>query len=128
MDNLELLAQARLAQKNAYAPYSHFRVGAALLTASGKVFLGCNIENAGYAATICAERTALSAAMAAGEREFCKLAVVSDNDPTYPCGVCRQVISELMPKGLLVVQDSDGAARELTVDEILPYAFVLKEE
>ena len=128
MDNLELLAQARLAQKNAYVPYSHFRVGAALLTASGKVFRGCNIENAGYAATICAERTALSAAMAAGERDFVKLAVVSDNDPTYPCGVCRQVISELMPKGILVVQDPDGTVRELTVDEILPYAFVLKEE
>ena len=128
MDNLTLLQKAREAQKNAYVPYSHFRVGAALLCADGRVFLGCNIENAGYAATICAERTALSSAMAAGARDFVKLAVVSDNDPTYPCGVCRQVIAELMPQGLLVVQDPDGTVRELTVDEILPYAFVLREE
>ena len=98
MDSRELLKIAEEARFNAYVPYSKFRVGAALLTSDGKVYTGCNIESASFGATNCAERTAIFKAISEGEKKFVKLAVASDNSdknqPTWPCGICRQVIVE----------------------------------
>ena len=103
METEELIKAAMEAKEHAYAPYSHFRVGAALLTKSGKVYQGCNIENAGYSPTNCAERTAFFKAVYEGEREFAAIAINGDGDDyLYPCGVCRQVMAEfcefLFPK------------------------------
>ena len=95
MDYQRLIAQAMKAKESAYVPYSHFRVGAALLTKSGRTFTGCNIENASYSATNCAERTAVFKAVSEGEREFTAIVVNGDNgDYLPPCGICRQVLAE----------------------------------
>lgn len=95
MEAEELIKAAMEAKEHAYVPYSHFRVGAALLTKSGKVYQGCNIENAGYSPTNCAERTAFFKAVYEGEREFAAIAINGDGDDyLYPCGVCRQVMAE----------------------------------
>src|SRR5918911_689438 len=97
-DYTALIAQAIAARQRAYCPYSGFAVGAAVLTASERIFPGCNVENAAYPASVCAERTALLSAYAAGEREIVALAVVADTpDPVSPCGTCRQVLLELAP-------------------------------
>jgi cytidine deaminase len=126
-----LIEQANQVREHAYAPYSNFRVGAALLAKSGRVYTGCNIENAAYSPTMCAERVALGAAIAAGEPigGFSVIAVVGGlPGPTSPCGVCRQVLSELAP-GVIVVMASDpekGQERlALTVEELLPHSFKL---
>lgn len=120
-----LLGQARAAQLAAYAPYSGFRVGAALLTAQGTVYTGANVENAALSVTICAERVALPAAVVAGERDFRALAVVGDGDgPTTPCGVCRQVLFEFAPELVVVAAGATGAARRYVLGhELLPDAF-----
>jgi cytidine deaminase len=120
----ELVEAARQARERAYVPYSKFRVGAALLGASGRVYLGCNVENASYGATICAERTAFVKAISEGERDFKALAVVGTGaDPVSPCGVCRQFMSEFgldMP----VIMAGDSGDRVIrTVAELLPAAF-----
>lgn len=118
-----LLDQARAAQREAYAPYSQFRVGAALEAADGRVFVGCNVENASYGLTVCAERTALGAAVAAGARSFRRIVVVSDSDPpASPCGACRQALAEF--GGALAVR-AVGPHREhqWTLDQLLPDAF-----
>jgi cytidine deaminase len=118
-----LVDAARAVQQRAYAPYSGFRVGCALEADDGRVFVGCNVENASYGLTICAERAAVSAAVAAGARRFRRAVVVSDADPpAAPCGACRQVLSEF--GGDLRVE-SVGGARTLswTVAELLPAAF-----
>ena len=124
MNYFKLIDEAKEAMKNSYSPYSNFAVGAALLTTDGRVYKGCNIENAAYGATNCAERTALFSAIAAGETRFEAIAIVSSSgDFTYPCGICRQVIAELMPKGKLIFSNNDEGYQELTVGEILQYAF-----
>lgn len=124
--NLEqLIEESKIAMEKAYVPYSKFKVGAALLTADGKVYHGCNIENAAYSMANCAERTALFKAFSEGERNFTMLAVVADTDrPVPPCGACRQVISELCPKDMKVVLTNlKGDIKELTLEELLPGAF-----
>ena len=123
-DYTALVAMAREARARAYCPYSQFAVGAAALTSSGRVFLGCNVENAAYPATICAERSALVSAYAAGEREIVALAVVADTaGPVSPCGVCRQVIAELAPGCTVLLANLAGAVRVTTPGELLPGAF-----
>ena len=123
MDAKELMKIARKARQNAYAPYSHFAVGAALLTKSGRVYTGCNIENASYGLTCCAERNAIFAAVGAGERRFKMLAVAADSpEPVAPCGACRQVIAEFgIP--LVVMGNLKEATKTMTAEELLPYGF-----
>jgi len=119
-----LLDAARAARDEAYAPYSLYPVGAAVLCRSGAVFRGCNIENAAYGAAMCAERTALFAAYAAGEREFVALAVIAESDrPVPPCGVCRQVLVELAPDMPVVLANVRGATEHTTPRALLPGAF-----
>jgi cytidine deaminase len=118
-----LVEAARAVQLRAYAPYSHFRVGCALEAEDGRVFVGCNVENASYGLTICAERAAVCAAVAAGAHRFRRAVVVSDADPpAAPCGACRQVLSEF---GRDLRVDGVGAAGTVswTIAELLPAAF-----
>ena len=119
-----LVEKATLARSRAYAPYSRFSVGAAVLGASGTIYYGCNIENAAYPMTICAERAALAAAWSAGEREFVALAVIADTEgPVSPCGMCRQVMFELMPDTPVMLANL-GERRQLTTPrDLLPGAF-----
>jgi cytidine deaminase len=124
----QLLRAARAAMKNAHAPYSEFRVGAALLTTKGKLFAGCNVENASYGMTNCAERTAIfSAVAAAGPKiEIHAIAVVNDrNVPCSPCGACRQVIYEFGPKAIVLFQSARGWT-ESPITTLLPEGFRLK--
>ncbi|WHX47712.1 cytidine deaminase [Paenibacillus woosongensis] len=127
MDNTSLLLEAIKARAAAYTPYSGFAVGAALLDANGHVHYGCNIENAAYGPTNCAERTALFRAIADGHApgSFRALAVIGEtDDPIAPCGVCRQVILELCsPDMPVILGNMKGDVRETTVAELLPYAF-----
>lgn len=118
-----LVEQALHARERAYAPYSHYRVGAAVLTADGTVVLGCNVENASYPATICAERVALTAAIAQGDREMVAIAVAT-SDGGSPCGVCRQVMSELGPNMEVYISDESGDFYTTTTTALLPDAFV----
>ncbi|MCM3692385.1 cytidine deaminase [Neobacillus niacini] len=125
MNTEKLIEESKKAREKAYVPYSNFQVGAALLTTDGKVYHGCNIENAAYSMCNCAERTALFKAYSEGDRDFKMLAVVADTDrPCSPCGACRQVISELCPSDMKVVLTNlKGDILELTVAELLPGAF-----
>ncbi|MBY0197481.1 cytidine deaminase [Priestia megaterium] len=125
MDKTGLIDEAKKAREMAYVPYSKFKVGAALLTKDGKVYRGCNIENAAYSMCNCAERTALFKAYSEGDKEYAALAVVADTDrPVSPCGACRQVISELCPKEMkIILTNLKNDIQELTVEELLPGAF-----
>jgi cytidine deaminase len=125
MNKEQLIKEAKAAREKAYVPYSKFQVGAALLTKDGKVYHGCNIENAAYSMCNCAERTALFKAYSEGDKEFAMIAVVADTArPVPPCGACRQVISELCSKDMKVVLTNlKGDEEELTVAELLPGAF-----
>lgn len=123
MDAKELMKMAIEARQNAYAPYSHFAVGAALLAESGRVYTGCNIENASYGLTCCAERNAIFAAVGAGERRFKMLAVAADSpEPVAPCGACRQVIAEF-GISLVVMGNLKEETKTMTAEELLPYGF-----
>lgn len=118
-----LISIARSVLPNACAPYSNFRVGAALLTADGNVYTGVNVESSSYGGTICAERTALVKALSEGERTFVAIAITSDADaPTMPCGICRQLLHDYAPS-LEVICDGGGAAVRTTLAELLPHAF-----
>lgn len=122
----ELLAAAAAARERAYCPYSRFAVGAAVRTASGASFYGCNIENAAYPSTICAERVALFSAYAAGERAIVALAVIADTpEPVSPCGGCRQVMFELAPRAVVILANLRGAWRITSVEDLLPAGFAL---
>lgn len=121
MDAKQLVEIAMKAKENAYVPYSHFRVGAAVLAKSGKVFYGCNIENASFGATNCAERTAIFKAVSEGERELEAIAINTDSeDPTYPCGICRQVMTEFSKDMKVYISNVDGDYREFKLEELLP--------
>ncbi len=119
----KLVQQAANARQWAYVPYSHYAVGAALLTASGRIYDGVNIENAAYPVTVCGERTAVFKAVSEGERQFVAIAVVTANGGT-PCGSCRQVLSEFGLNTLVIIADETGKIhQELTVGQLLPGAF-----
>ena len=128
MTKEELTTLAKQAMQNAYAPYSGCMVGAALLAESGKVYLGCNIENASFSPTICAERSAFAAAVSAGERSFTALAVCGGRDGEfrnafYPCGVCRQVIREFCNDDFPIHVLTDCGIFSLTLGDLLPHSF-----
>jgi cytidine deaminase len=125
MTENSLLETARAVRENAHAPYSRFKVGAALRTASGAVFSGCNVENVAYPEGTCAEAGAIAAMAAAGEREIVEVAVIADSaDPVPPCGGCRQKLKEFAAGDVRVTMATvGGAERVMSVDELLPGAF-----
>ena len=129
MNNLDLVKIAFEAMEKAYSPYSHCKVGAALLTRDGKVYTGCNVENASYGATNCAERTAFFKAISEGEREFSKIAIVGGREGVVtnmfmPCGVCRQVMDEFCDRDFEVLVAKDQKNFEIfTLSQLLPLSF-----
>ena len=127
-NDTELINMAKEAMKNSYSPYSNFAVGAALITDSGKVYTGCNVENASFGGTICAERTAALKAVSEGERKIEHLAIVSSSgDLTFPCGICRQFLSEFMEEdGRVILEDSVHRIKVYTLGELLPESFSLQ--
>ena len=125
---MSLMEAAVAARQYAYSPYSGYRVGAALLGRSGRIYTGCNVENAGYSPTNCAERTAIFKAISEGEREFSAIAVTGGAgdsiDPACtPCGVCRQVLAEFCDPAMPVILGTPDCLRVLTLGELLPFAF-----
>lgn len=128
MDDISLIKLANEAKEKAYAPYSNFKVGASLLTKEGKVFTGCNIENASYGATNCAERTAIFKAVSEGYKDFLKIAVISNSeDFVYPCGICRQVIMEFGSDIEIIVANSKLKYKKYKLSDLLPYGFSSKD-
>ncbi len=124
MDDRALIAEASAARANAYAPYSRFPVGAALLARSGVVYRGVNVENASFGITICAERAALFAAVSAGEREFDAVAIVADTTgPVRPCGACRQALAEFGVGLRIVMANTAGESETRTLEALLPAGF-----
>ena len=124
MTKQELCQKARDMLKMAYIPYSKFPVGAALECEDGTVYTGCNIENAAYGPSVCAERVAVFKAVSEGRRKFVRIAVAGDtNDFCAPCGVCRQVLHEFAPDLEVILVNRDGKTKELTLPDLLPYSF-----
>jgi len=124
-DDIAVLVEAAsVARERAYAPYSSFRVGAALLADDGRVFTGCNVENSSYPAGICAERGAVATAVASGARKFATIVVSTDADqPTPPCGICRQVLVEFAPRLTVISVTTGGLSARWTLGELLPAPF-----
>ena len=132
MTDKELMIAANEARKFAYTPYSHFKVGAALLTKSGKLYTGCNIENSSYTPTVCAERTAVFKAVSEGESDFAVIAVVGGKEENplefcSHCGVCRQVLAEFCGEDFRILLGNPEKFQSYTVDEILPFSFTKKD-
>ncbi|MBQ7477724.1 MAG: cytidine deaminase [Selenomonadaceae bacterium] len=127
MNDALLIEAAKKYRESAYAPYSNFKVGAAVLTRSGKVFGGCNVENASYPVGCCAERTAICKAVSEGERDLEAIAIVADTeDPCAPCGMCRQFIAEFgIPR--IFMANMKGAVKVVTPEELLPFSFSGKD-
>ncbi|ADV64670.1 cytidine deaminase [Desulfurococcus mucosus] len=125
-----LIKEASRVLGNSYAPYSNIHVAAAVLTSSGRVYLGVNVENASYGLTICAERSAISAMVAAGERDPVAVAIVTDlEDPIPPCGACRQVIAEFNPRALIVMHSTrSGRTVVRNLEELFPQPFTISDE
>lgn len=124
IDWRELRQRAAAVRDGAYAPYSKFKVGAALLAKDGRVFVGANVENASFGLTLCAERSAVAHAVASGTREFTAIAIVAgDSTPVPPCGMCRQVLAEFAPRMPVHSYTPAGAVLETTVAELLPHGF-----
>lgn len=125
----KLLAAAQKAKENAYAPYSHFHVGAAVLSASGKIYPGCNVENTSYGLTICAERNAVFRMVADGEQQIEEILVIGDTEEFLPpCGACRQVIAEFSKKETVVYMcNKHGKWKKTTVGDLIPYIFFLEQ-
>lgn len=127
-DFQRLIAAALDVRQRAYAPYSHFQVGAALLCADGTVFTGCNVENASYGGTICAERAAVVKAISEGQREYLAIAVVAGEGDTTPCGLCRQFLYEFNPNLTVLIADSGGNfTRQYLLHDLLPDGFGPKQ-
>lgn len=121
-----LIESARAARERAYAPYSGFRVGAAVLSESGKIYVGCNVENASYGASMCAERAAIAQMVAAGETRLVTVSVFVDaSEPAMPCGICRQWITELGPHAEIITSTPTSTKRS-TIDQLLPDPFVFR--
>jgi len=124
----KLVKEAEKVRKKAYTPYSKFKVGAAVLSADGKIFTGCNIENASFGMSVCAERVAIFKAISEGSTEFEAIAVIGDTDkPCSPCGACRQVISEFSENILLIMANLKGDVKIKKIRELLPEAFGKKD-
>ena len=124
MEDKDLITHAREAREHAYAPYSRFKVGAALLGRSGRVYTGCNVENASYPAGTCAERCAVGKAVSEGEKEFVAIAVIGVSlGPCAPCGICRQVLCEFNPDMRVIMTNLEGDTLALVASELLPGAF-----
>jgi len=122
----KLIAEAKMAREKAYAPYSNFKVGAAVLTSNGKIFSGCNIENSSYGLSICAERAAIFNAVSSGYKKFTKIVVVTDSEPpSSPCGACRQVIFEFGDDIEVIMANLKGDMRIARIDELLKDGFKL---
>ena len=121
-----LLDAARLAARNAYCPYSGFRVGAAIQSTDGQVFAGCNVENLSFGLTLCAERSAVSQMIAAGQQEIAAVVVYTEAEtPTTPCGACRQVLREFGDQVRVLCVTADGQQLDTTLDELLPHSVVI---
>lgn len=129
MDESRYLFEIALrAKEMAYAPYSKFKVGAAVLTKDGTVYFGSNIENASYGATMCAERVAIYKAVSESKKDIIKIAIASDNDKyTYPCGLCRQVMSEFINEDAVVVVGNNDNFKEIPFKELMPYSFTAND-
>ncbi len=128
LNDEELIMRARHAQKNAYAPFSQFKVGAALLTDNGQIYSGCNVENSTYGATNCAERTAVFTAVCDGARNFQKIVVVTDNeDPVMPCGICRNVLFEFSPNMEIIAVGASGKTERIQLSALFPKGFRLEK-
>lgn len=128
LDQTELILAAKRAKRQAYAVYSNFRVGAALLTEDGNIFEGCNVENSSYGLTICAERNAVFHAVAQGETNFRSIAIASD-DPGFitPCGACRQVLAEFAPRMEIILTNAAGHKKITSLDRLFPVPPDLKK-
>lgn len=127
MEKEKLIELAKEAREKAYAVYSNFKVGAALLTAEGQVFTGCNVENSSYGLTVCAERVTVLKAVSAGQTDFSILVVATDSsDPSPPCGACLQTLAEFSPNLAILTVNLEGFEREASLKELLPKAFSLK--
>jgi cytidine deaminase len=123
MNKRDLIKSALEAKDMAYVPYSNFHVGAALITEDDEVYTGCNIEISSYSPTLCAERTAIFKAVSEGHKKIKTIAIVGDSSPTYPCGVCRQVIREFGKDANIIIANTEDDYKEYTLDELLPYSF-----
>lgn len=129
LSNENLIVQARHAQQNAYAPYSQFKVGAAIVTEDGQVFTGCNVENSSFGATSCAERNAVYSAVCAGAQAFTKIVIVTDSEESVmPCGICRQVLHEFNPDIEIIGVSASGKTDRVRLSEILPKGFRLRKK
>lgn len=124
----QLLDMAKAAMEYSYSPYSHYKVGASVLTKDGYVYTGCNIENSSYGVSNCAERTAIFKAISEGHAEFDRIAIVSSSgDRTYPCGICRQVMSEFFHGDERIIVEDENDIYSYSINELLPYAFELAD-
>ena len=123
-EDKNLILEAKKAIKSAYAPYSNFEVGAALLSRDGKVFTGANLENSSFGITVCAERVALYKALSSGEKDFIKIAIVASAEkPITPCGLCRQALFEFSPDLKVICSNMKGKVRKYTLKQLLPHPF-----
>ena len=127
----DLLNRALEARENAYAPYSDYRVGAALLTEDGRIFVGSNMENASYGATLCAERSAFASAISSGVRKFKAIAIAGGKEKAeesvHPCGICRQVMAEFCSEDFKIIYGNEETLKECTLAQLLPLSFRLED-
>lgn len=127
MSNKEIIELADKVKENAYSPYSKFKVGAVIIGNNNEVFVGCNVENASFGVTNCAERTALFSGVAKGVKKFSKIGIMSSSEEfTFPCGICRQALFEFMSEdGIVILSNKNRDIKEYTIKELLPYGFKL---